>query len=195
MIRTGTLVPMATTTSPMVNLSTDRIHPDLPTRVTIAKLRIAIHTIDMKKDTIKYFRLCGLEQSGIVHVNMQMNGKLTMNNSQPRRYFIVFNKLFFPSGYWGISAETGFKHGKTLIVGSSSSTLMALLSAFLYAEDSGGECCPLPGGRKFPFASTSTIVTVCGWGGGDLPNSDRNNSDRRRISFFTCPCAMDFILI
>ncbi len=92
-ILTGTLVPMATTTSPIVNLSTPRMQPALPTTVTIAKLRTAIHTTDMKNDRTKNFCNRGFAQSGIVQLNATTNGNETRNRSQWR---ISFKQLKQP---------------------------------------------------------------------------------------------------
>ena len=79
---TGMLVPIATTTKPIVNLSTFKMHPARPTRVTMPEVKMAIHTIEAKNETRKYFRLCACEQFGIVHVNIHKNGNETMKRIQ-----------------------------------------------------------------------------------------------------------------
>ena len=154
--------------------------------------------MDIRKDNMKYLRLCGLEQSGIVQVNAQMNGKLTMNKSQPRAYFTVIQQPFSTAGYAGTSAETAFKHGHTLIVAPSSSNSMVLVSVFSFMVDSGRDWIPSSGGNTLPFASTCTTVTVGRGGGGvwaAVSPSIFIISDRRRISLSTCPCAIDLILM
>ena len=138
---TGTLVPMAMTTNPMVNLSTLRMHPDRPTNVTMAKLKMAIQTIDIVKEAKKYLRLCGLLQSGIVQVNIQMNGKLSTNNTQPSKNL---NGARAPpsSGYSGNSADTAGKHGHGLIFSCTSSSsfpsAMDSMSTFVSLSASAG---------------------------------------------------------
>ena len=52
---TGMLVPMAMTTRPMVYVSMLRIQPARLTRVTIPKLRAAIHSTDIRKLTKNHF--------------------------------------------------------------------------------------------------------------------------------------------
>lgn len=88
---TGTLVPMATTTRPIVNSSMCRMHPTRATMVTIAKLMTAIHTIDMRKDAATTYHLRFSEQLGMLHVKMSTNGNvirkkihLNTNLTQPR---------------------------------------------------------------------------------------------------------------
>ena len=113
-------MPMAMTTNPIVNLSTLRMHPDRPTNVTIPKLRIAIHMIDIKNEARKCFRLCGLLQSGMVQVKAQMKGKVNKNKNQPKTNL---NAARQPpsSGYSGNSADIAGRHGQGFIFCSSSS--------------------------------------------------------------------------
>ena len=170
------------TTNPMVNLSTLRMHPDRPTNVTMAKLKMAIQTIDIVKEAKKYLRLCGLLQSGIVQVNIQMNGKLSRNNTQPSKNL---NGAREPpsSGYSGNSVDTAGKHGHGLIFSCSSSSsfpsAMDSMSPFVSLSSSTGTV------WEFPLASTWTTAIV-GWFG---------ISDRRlAYSLMTCFCATDLSL-
>ena len=110
------LVPIATTTNPIVNLSTFKIHPTRPTSVTIPKLKMAIHTIEAKKETRKYFLLCASEQFGIVQVNIHKNGKETTKKNQSSRYRMYTQH---PSPFSGKLAATAGRHGMTRIFSSS----------------------------------------------------------------------------
>lgn len=106
------LVPIATTTKPIVNLSTFKIHPTRPTSVTMPKLKMAIHTIEAKNETRKYFLLCASEQLGIVQVNIHRNGKETTKRNQSIRYR-MYTQL--PSPFSGKLAATAGRHGMTRI--------------------------------------------------------------------------------
>ena len=176
---TGTLVPIAMTTKPMVNLSTLRIHPDRPTKVTMPKLKIAIQTMDMMKEARKYFRLCGLLQSGMVQVNKQMNGKLIRNKIQPKTYL---NAAQQPpsSGNSGYSADTAGKQGQGFMVCSPCCSSTSLIPEVVFSSSKGTVC-------VLPLESTWTTATVgcCCW----------IISDRRLYSFRTCCCATDLSLI
>ena len=171
---------MAMTTKPIVNLSTLRMHPDRPTNVTMPKLRIAIHKIDIKNETRKYFRLCGLLQSGMVQVNAQRNGKLSKNRIQPIKNLTPARQPP-SSGYSGNSAETAGRHGQGFIFCSSSSPTSPIMASWASFPSSKGTVWVLP------LSSTWTTATVgcCWW----------NNSDRRLYSFNTCCCATDLSLI
>ena len=65
---TGILVPIATTTSPIVNSPMLRIQPTRATSVTMPKLIIAIHSIAMVNAAVTTYHLRFLEQLGMVHV-------------------------------------------------------------------------------------------------------------------------------
>ena len=65
---------MATTTSPMVNSPTLRMHPTRATIVTMAKLMMAIQRMDMRKELTTLYHLRFSEQFGMVHVKATTKG-------------------------------------------------------------------------------------------------------------------------
>lgn len=175
---------MAMTTNPMVNLSTLKMHPDRPTNVTMPKLKMAIQMIDIVKEARKYLRLCGLLQSGMVHVNIQMKGKLTTNNNHPSEY-LNGAKMPPSSGYSGNSADTAGRHGQSFIFASSS---LSIRTSFLGSTtDFVSESSSIGTVRAFPLASTWTTESVGCW--------LTTISERRLYSFITCFCATDLSLI
>lgn len=172
---------MAMTTNPMVNLSTLRIQPDRPTNVTMPKLKMAIQMIDIVKEAKKYLRLCASLQAGMVQVNKQMNGKLSMNNTQPRKNL---NGARTPpsSGYSGNSADTAGKQGQGLIFSCSSSFSFTSAMDSMSTLVSSSSTCTV---WAFPLASTRTTATD-----GKCAISDR----RLAYSFIKCICATDLSL-
>ena len=127
-ILTGILVPMATTTSPIVNSPIPNRQPSRATMVTIMKLSVAIQNMDIKKEDVTTYHFRFFEQLGIVHVNITKYGNERMNRIKLSMYLVQPRAPpSFASAHEGGAALIGGKYGMRVIVGSSSSSLPTLL--------------------------------------------------------------------
>ena len=120
---TGTLVPMATTTSPIVNSPIWRIQPTRATIVTMAKLMTAIQTIDMTKEPATRYHFRFSEQFGMVHVKATMKGKEMMKRIHFRTNF-THPSLPSSLASWisGGAVRIAGRHGMRTMRASSSSS-------------------------------------------------------------------------